>query len=558
MKKAGVWAYLVRRIKKRIPAIALMSLAQIGSSVLGVVFALGTRNVVNTAVAGVGEAFRRACWHQAAIILGLLFCHIIYRYLHDKLLSRLDRDWKSRLFRSIIQSDYARASAYHSGELLNRLNNDVRTVNEGLLGALPGFLSMLVRLVAVLVVLWTLAPAFTVGLIVLGILVVAATAVVRRRLKAMHKAVSEAEGEVSGFLQESLEKLLIVQAMDVQPELEKRAEKTLEHRYRLQRRRQKMSLCAGSFVSILAYGSGFAALVWCAFGVYSGTMSFGDLTAVTQLVAQLQAPMVNLSGIMPKYIAMTAALERLMETDALLTPRESMSEEERNALYEKTEALECRELGFSYGREELLRSCDFSLPKGSFTVVLGPSGIGKSTLLKLMLGIFTPERGSLTLRCPEGETPLGKNTRGLFAYVPQGNLIFSGSIRDNLTLTRPEATEEEIAGAVRASGMDLYLSALPLGLDTPIGENARGLSEGQAQRLAIGRAVLGGAPILLLDEASSALDEETEMLVMERLRALPGRTIIAVTHRSAPASLADVRLEAEGGVIRRRDAEPGE
>jgi len=175
--------------------------------------------------------------------------------------------------------------------------------------------------------------------------------------------------------------------------------------------------------------------------------------------------------------------------------------------------------------------------------------MGKSTLLKLMLGIFHPEQGSVYLTCGDEKIPLDRSTRRLFAYVPQSNLLLSGTIRENLTIVNPCATEEEIQKAIYVSAMDDYLPTLPEGMDTVLGESGAGLSEGQAQRLAIARAVLGGAPVLLLDECTSALDEATERKVLQRLRALENRTCIAVTYRNAAISLCDWQLKVSEGRI---------
>ena len=183
-------------------------------------------------------------------------------------------------------------------------------------------------------------------------------------------------------------------------------------------------------------------------------------------------------------------------------------------------------------------------------MITGPSGIGKSTMLKLLLGIFTPEQGTLSVRLQEENVPLDRSTRRLFAYVPQGNLLLSGTLRDNLTIIKPKASAEEIEKAVYVSTMDEFLPQLPNGLDTVLGESGAGLSEGQAQRLAIARAVLGGSPILLLDECTSALDPETERKVLCRLKELPGRTCIVVTHRTAALEICDLRLEVDDGRVR--------
>jgi len=337
--------------------------------------------------------------------------------------------------------------------------------------------------------------------------------------------------------------------MDVSEEVERRSDGLLDRRYQLQRKRKNVALLTNTGISTVFYGSGFLALVWCAYRLLHGQMSFGSMTAVIQLVNQLQAPFVNLSGVLPKYVAMTASAERLMELQQIQTESAPVQIDPA-AIYRDMEAISAKELSFSYDREQILHHTSFVLPKGTFAVITGPSGIGKSTVLKLLLGIYPPDEGGLYLEGSGKALRLDRSTRKLFAYVPQGNFLFSGTLRENLTLVRPEATEEEIRQAVHVSAMDAYLPGLPLGLDTPLGENAAGLSEGQAQRLSIARAVLGGAPILLLDECTSALDEATEAEILQRLRNLRDRTCIAVTHRPAAVALCDWRLEVAEGKIR--------
>ena len=540
-KKAPLFWFL-RRVRRRVPALVVLTAAHVGQALLAVAFALGTRGVIDSAVAGDRAAFVRACLVQAGIIAGILICLTVYRHLKDRLSADLDRDWKATLLHGLLHGEYEAVSAYHSGELINRLNNDVRVANEGLLNALPSAASMVVKLVAALAVLAAMEPKFALILVAAGAVVVLATGLLRRRLKGLNKQVSASDGKVSGFLQETLEKLLMVQAMDVSAEMERRADRLMAERYQLQRKRKNVSLFANTGVSLLSYAAGFAALVWCAFKLLHGQMSFGSLTAVTQLVSQLQAPFVNLSGIIPQYIAMTAAAERLMELEQVCGAAEDIKAD-TPVLYESMMALKAESLTFSYDRDVVLREGSFALPKGSFAVITGPSGVGKSTLLKLMLGVFRPEGGSLFAQTAGGKVALDRSTRGLFAYVPQGNLLLSGTLRENLTITKPDATDEELAQAVFTTAMEDYVAQLPEGLDTVLGENAAGLSEGQAQRLAIARAVLSGAPVLLLDEITSALDEETERSVLTRIRALPERTCIAVTHRPAALELADVELK---------------
>ena len=536
--------WILRRIRRRIPSIIVMTVAQVGGALLAVLFALGTRGVIDSAVSGDPDAFQTACLYQAAVIVGILLCQFVFRHLRDRLAADLERDWKRQLLHGLLHGEYAEVSGYHSAELLNRLNNDVTRVNEGVLTIVPSAAAMMTRLTAAVLVLGALDIRFTLLMVLLGGLVIAATGLMRRHLKNLNKQVSLHDGKVSGFLQEIMEKLLMVQAMDVSQEVERRADALMEDRYRVQRKRKNVSLFSNTAVSLMSLGAGFLALVWCAYRMLMGRMSFGSLTAVIQLVNQLQTPFVNLSGILPQYLAMVASAERLMELEDVQGEPAPIGEPPQT-LYNRKKFICAEGLTFSYDRDQVLEDAAFTLPLGTFAVITGASGIGKSTVLKLLLGIFCPQRGKMTLQGEGDAVVLDRSTRRLFAYVPQGNLLLSGTLRENLTIVKPQASAEEIRQAVYVSGMAEFLDQLPLGLDTALGESGAGLSEGQAQRLAIARGVLSGAPILLLDECTSALDADTEQKVLERIRALPGRTCIAVTHRTAAVELADWELRVE-------------
>lgn len=545
--KTNAMLWTLKQIRNRIPAILIMTAAQVGHSVFCVLFALGSRAVIDSATAGDARAFGIACLKQAGIIAGILISMGLVRHLRERIRADLDRDWKKRMLHGLLNGEYAEVSAYHSAELLNRLNNDVTKVNEGLLNIIPNGGAMAARIFAVVVVLGSLDLRFALVMAMLGAVVVATTAVLRRRLKDLNRQVSEHDGKVSGFLQETMEKLMMVQAMDISQEMERRTGLLLDDRYEIQRKRKNISVMSNTAVSIMHYGAGFLALCWCAGRLLRGQMSVGSLTAVIQLVNQLQAPFVNLSGILPQYAAMMASAERLMELDAIRG--EPVLQEDIQSMYGRMDAILAEGLNFSYGRDTILKNAGFIIKKGDFAVITGPSGIGKSTILKLLLGIYTPESGEISLFCGKEKHTLDRRMRKLFAYVPQGNLLLSGTLRENLTVVRPDCTEEEIQQAVYVSGMDEFLPVLPDGINTVLGENGAGLSEGQAQRLAIARAVLGGAPILLLDECTSALDARTEQLVLQRLRELPGRTCISVTHHPAGVAICDCQLEMRDGAI---------
>ncbi len=554
VKKKSVLLWIFGQMRRRIPALIVMIAAQVGYSLFQVFFALGSSGVIDGAVAGNAEVFRIACVRQLGIIAGGMMCLFVLRQLHERLRADLERDWKKRLLHGILHGEYAQVREYHSAELLNRMNNDVSKVNEGILSVVPGAAAMVTRLAAAVTVLGVLDIRFTVIMAVFGGVMVAATGLLRRHLKELNKKVSEHDGRVSAFLQEIMEKLLMVQAMDVSQEVENRADVLLDNRYGIQRKRKNFSLLIHTGVSLTYYGAGFFALVWCGNRLLEGSMSFGSLMAVIQLVNQLQAPFVNLSGVLPQYAAMCASAERLIEIEGIHGTRAAL-QEDAVGLYAGMRALRAEKICFSYDKEMILDGADFVLPKGAFAVITGPSGIGKSTLLKLLLGIYQPNSGALVIQEATNRIAISRATRKLFAYVPQGNLLLSGTLRENLTIVNPSATEEEIEKALYVSTMDEFVSGLPQGLDTVLGENGMGLSEGQAQRLAIARAIVSNAPILLLDECTSALDEETEEKVITRIKALPERTCIAVTHRPAAVTLCDWWFEVEDRKIRVMRAE---
>lgn len=550
MKKDGLWRWYLRSFRPWIPALILLVLCHVAIACLGVGFALGSQEVIDTAVNGAktGEhqPFVYACIKQATLILSIIVINAVSHLIHEQLMAVMDRDWKHNLLHRLLRGEFAAVSKYHTGELLNLMNNDVRIMITSVLNLLPSIATMSTKLIAALSVLIAMEPKLTYVVVIAGVTVVIVTGFIRRKLKSLNKQVSKAQGKVSGFIQETLEKLLMVQAMDISDVIDDRADVLLLERYKLQKKRKNISVLSRLCMSILAYGSSFGALAFCANGILQGTMSFGTLTAITQLVSQIRGPFTSMSGIGPQYAAMCAAAERLKELEDQCSYEEIQRKDTRR-IYEQATCIEARELTFAYDRDYVFDHASFTLPKGSFGVITGHSGIGKSTLLKLLLGIFPPQSGSLSIVTEEDHIPTDRTVRRLFAYVPQGNLLLSGTLRDNLLVTNKDATQEEIDRAIYISAMDAYLPTLPEGLDTVVGENALGLSEGQAQRLSIARAILSNAPILLLDEATSALDDETEKQVLQRIRELPGKTCIAVTHRSAATEVADWALEMHEG-----------
>ena len=538
----GGFRWLFTQVRSKLPSLCVLIGSNILAAYLGTVFAVAIQEVIDSATGGDIRRMVRRCVILAAIILVRVLCSGISIHLNEMIRADLDRSMKKSIMRKILHADFSRISGYHSGDLVNRMNGDVFNAYNGLLVLLSSCSSMITSLVAAIAILMGIAPGFTVAIVCVSAVVAVFTLLIQKRMKDLHKDASAANGKVSGFFQEVIGKLLIVQALDVSDEIEKRSDVTLDTRWRIHQKRKNVTLSMNLGSSGLSYIGSFVTLVWCAFQLHDGKITFGELTAMTALIAQLQTPMLMLPAVIPKIIAISAACERIMEI--IQVPDQPAADTaDPNVLYGQLQEIEAKNLSFAYDRDPVFENVSLRIPKGGLTVITGASGIGKSTLLKLLLGIYKPSGGKLLLNTAEGTVPVSRSVRSLFSYAPQGNLLLSGTLRENILLARPDASNAQLEKALYVSAMDEYVAALPQGLDTVLGENGAGLSEGQSQRISLARAILSDAPILLLDEVTSALDVQTEKTVLERICALPGKTCIAVTHRPAALSLASCRIE---------------
>jgi len=280
------------------------------------------------------------------------------------------------------------------------------------------------------------------------------------------------------------------------------------------------------------------ALIYGGIKILNGDIFYGDLSAILQLVNNVQVPFASLSNLLPTYYSMIASAERLMEIEKIDAETKETDKTE-NAVSEIKDmrSIVIDNVTFSYGRDTVLQNASLKVNRGDFIAVLGRSGIGKSTILKLLLGVYNVKDGELYIETGGGKHNLDVYSRTVFSYVPQGNLLFSGTLKDNVAFIKADATDEEIEKALITSCAYDFVKELPDGLNTVVGENGTGLSEGQIQRIAIARALLCGAPVILLDEATSALDDITEKQLLSNLKELQDVTVIIVSHRKQVLSV---------------------
>ena len=518
--------------------IVLLTVLSIALSLLSLQFVTASRNVINIAVGQMDGVLRSACLYLVVLLLVRLFLQISINYANVHANSRFEIELKRHVFKTLINKDYLAVSQFHSGELLNRINSDVSVIVNGIVTIIPAFALFATSLVGGFWMLYSIDRFLALLILAVGPLVFLGARVYSKRYKVLHKDCQEAEGKTKSFMLEVLQNILVVKSFSNENVVLDKSEELQRNNYRLKVKRTTVSVFAHVGIFLVFNAGYYFALAYCAYRLSAGQLTYGDLMAVLQLVNQIQSPFKNISGLVPRIFEVAASVERLMELEGLREESRTGRSLPQTA-YEEMEALVFENVTFSYNADSVVADMNFSINKGECVVVAGESGVGKSTAMKLLLGILEPDCGSIYLKTHREKIKLGRATRELFAYVPQGNLILSGTIRENICFARADAAEAEIIQCAKIAQIWDFISSLEEGLDTVIGEKGLGLSEGQAQRISIARALLYGAPVLLLDESTSALDSQTEAALLQAVRGMTDKTCVIVSHKQAAFDICD-------------------
>ena len=510
----------------------LMSLSTIG-------FALLSRQVIDRAVGDADGSFWMPGLWMTLMLIARVLLGVWSNYLNASSTAKLEMHIKDFIFSTVFKKQWKNLSSFHSGELLYRMNGDTSVVVSGVVSLIPQVVSMVTSLIACLFVLLTMDWQFTLLLLGIGGILLVCSRFYGLRQKVLYKESQKTASKAHAFAQESLGNWMMIQSFNNGDSIRHRLGRFLHINFKARMRCAKLSSVAHAAMYMLFNGSYYIALLWGAFQLTQG-MSYGSLTALLQIVSQIRTPFMNMSGILPQYYNMLASAERIMELENLPDEPRLPQLYEAGELYTRMQDIRIDGVNFSYDEEKIvLDGADFTLHKGEFVALAGFSGIGKTTLFKLMLGFYPPDAGALYADLGEERVPLGADTRCLFAYVPQQSMLLSGTIRENIAFCCGDVSDEAIWAAAEVADVADAIRQQPDGLDTMLGERGSGLSEGQLQRLAIARAVLSDAPILLLDECTASLDEATEERVLQRLRALPNRTCLCISHRPAALEICD-------------------
>lgn len=555
------WRWLLRYIKKYWWGIGLYILIGLVGTVMGLGTSVASKYLIDAVVSHNDETIIGI----AAMVIGLAVMQIVLNagtsWISARVGSRVHKEIRSDFFSRVIRADWEDVNTYHSGDLINRLEGDVTTVSGSVVSFLPGLVTKSVQFLGALGIVLYYDVTMAILALIGSPIVVLTSRYMVRRIRDFSKESREMNSRILSFGEESMQNLQTIKAFDLPRSYAKRFGELLECYRNVKLSYDKFSILMTMCLSFVGLLVSYSCYGWGVWRLWQGAITYGTMTMFLQLAGVLTASFSALVGLAPSAVSIATSAGRIMELRELLPEADSVGSE---AFCEKARAegvtVRADGLCFTYkdGVEPVIAGADFYAAPGETVAIIGPSGEGKTTALRLLLGLLHPRGGSLYLELSDGQTlPIGSGSRSLCAYVPQGGSLFTGTIAENLRLVNPEATEAEMIEALRQADAWGFVSALPDGLETAIGEKGVNFSEGQGQRMAIARAILRGAPLLLLDEATSALDIDTERRVLQALmREDPRRTCILTTHRySVLRYCKRVYQVGEDGKMRRVDPE---
>lgn len=532
-----MYSFYLKYIKKSAPEIFLLTLLGVGTSVCGVYMAFASKNVVDSATGVSGESFlMEGLKLLLALILQLLF-QVVLSAVHVRTSAGLKKSMQAQFFGNLLHKDRLKVSGFHSGELVNRLAGDIGVIAEGAAEVIPAIFSLSARILLSFLALMVLEWPLAVMCLALGPVMLAAAKIYRDKTSHLFLKSREAEGEVRSFMQEAIQNLTAVKAFSAYDIITNQLNSRQEKQYKLSVLKNAVGIVANvCFFTAMTAGY-YVALGWGAYRIKTGAISFGTMTAMLTLSGEITSPFRSVASLFSQYMSIRASVTRLNELDTL-PGEEEMTLKDAEKAYEGISGIEFSNVDFSYGENLVLNGASCEFKKSVLTAVTGESGIGKSTVLGLLAGIYKPTGGKVLLKGENGAEELSLGFCKMFAYVPQDILILSGTIKENITFFEENPDEERVKKAVRLACLDEDISQMEDGIDTVLGENGSRLSGGQRQRIAIARALYSDASILLLDEATSALSQKTEEEVIRNIKS-EGYTAILVTHRESVVNLCE-------------------
>ena len=524
--------------KPYVGRIILMMLISLISTVASLVMVQISKIIIDNA--SFGNGFIRLLVIYLVLMLGMQALSVVSTLLSTMLTEKFSFGIRKQIYDKIIQSHWMDVKRYHTGDLMTRLTSDAGNIADGIIGTIPNIILLIAELIMVFFTLFSYSPM----LALLALLVAPVAGIMSwwlgKKLRVLQTKVQESEASYRSFLQESLANLLIVKAFANEEYSVDKLTELRENRFYWVLRRTKMGLVSSTAMSLTFQIGYIAAFSYGVFQIANGSITYGTMSVFLALVNRVQSPILQLAQQIPRVVMILTSAGRVMELQNI--PKEEKLEKQ---ITPENIGVKVENLSFGYTEESVLQDTSLDVKPGEFVAIIGESGIGKTTLIRLMMSFMSDYQGNITYYNQSGETvSANAGTREFVAYVPQGNTLFSGTIRENIRMGNLNATDEEMIEALKMASAYDFVAELPKGIDTVIGERGHGLSEGQAQRIAIARAFVRKAPFLILDEATSSLDEATELSVLQGLQQLtPRPTCVIITHRKSILQYCDREIK---------------
>lgn len=504
-----------------------IGLAQVG---IGLLFVDLQRRIIDIACGNIAGSLAIAIAYMVSIYVVDLLLSILYTWVSSVLGVKVQNMMQQRFFASILNSRWDGIGRFHSGDVLNRLFGDVSDIVRLMTEVLPNIVIVIVQFIASFWYLYVMDRSLAIIIICICPIFLLLSRLYFRKMRRIVRKIKDSNSALQAVIQESIQHKMVIkvlgQSMTMVEGLEKR-QKLLRSQIKS---RARFTIISRIIINFGFSGAYLTAFAWALFELQDGLITVGVLMAFIQLVNRIQRPMLDMIHFLPVLVNSLTSSERLIELEEL-----ELEDVGNPKMIDGPMGVKFENVNYKYsdnGRQ-VLENFSHEFKPGSFTAILGATGAGKTTLIRLMLALINPGSGKVTLESKNSSTEAEPNLRCNFSYVPQGNSLFSGTIRDNLRMSNPKATTEDMTKALNIALAD-FVFELPEGLDTKCGEGGAGLSEGQAQRIAIARAIIHPCHVLLLDEATSALDIETERELLENIKKhYSDTTIIFVTHRLA-------------------------
>lgn len=527
-----MWRY-VRRYRGSVAVYLLVGIISVSMGLGG---SVASKYLIDAVTGFKTASIARAAVAMGGMLLLGIAVRAVYKRLSARILVKVRNEMRAELFERILHADWEGMQQFRSGDLLNRVNVDAQRVASASVTMLPGFLIACIQFCGALGVLLYYDPVMALIVLVSVPLSVVFSKLLVRRMRQYNRELRRLDSDILSYNEDAFRNLQTVKAFDAEGQFADRMQGLQSDAYETYLQYNRFSVLTSallSLIGLLVYAGCFG---WGVYRLWGGAITYGTMTLFLQMSNTVSGAFSSMVSTVPTAIEATTSAGRMMEIAALPLQREAFGEEDGRCF-----SLHLEDVSFAYcGGETVLRDVSLAVHPGEMIAVVGPSGEGKTTLVRLMLDLVAPTKGRVRLTDDATGEEAPVSVRRVCAYVPQGNTLFAGTLAENLRLTRPDATDEQLIAALKDADAWEFVQKLPEGLDTPVGEHGAGFSEGQAQRLAIARALLRDAPILFLDEATSALDEQTEQRVLRHLAASDKpRVTVVITHRPGVLPLCD-------------------